>query len=165
MTPNEFGRIVQSHWDGLANHYAGTQLEAFVVMPNHVHCIIMIHAANVEAIHELPLRDTAPRGVKQRRNMLIPKMVGRFKMNTAKYINEIRGTPGVPVWQRNYWEHVIRDEDSLNRIREYIINNPLRWHMDKENPNREGEDEFDRWLRSIGRIGTISNGGGENEKS
>ncbi len=49
-------------------------------------------------------------------------------------------------WQRNYHEHIIRDENSLNRIREYIINNPLRWHLDKENPNKTGEDEFDLWI-------------------
>jgi putative transposase len=49
-------------------------------------------------------------------------------------------------WQRNYYEHIIRNEDSLNYIREYIINNPLRWELDRENPNRKGEDEFDKWL-------------------
>lgn len=149
MVLNEFGKIVQSHWDGLADHYAGAQLDAFVVMPNHIHGIIIVAATNVAVIHEFPLQDTVPQGVTQRRNMLIPKMVGRLKMNTAKQVNEIRGTPGVPVWQRNYWEHVIRDEDSLNRIREYIINNPLRWELDRENLNRVGEDEFDRWLNSL----------------
>ena len=67
-------------------------------------------------------------------------------MNTAKRINQMRNTPGIPVWQRNYWEHVIRSEDSLNKIRDYIINNPWRWHLDQQNPNRTGEDDFDRWL-------------------
>ena len=75
--------------------------------------------------------------------MLIPMAVGRFKMNTAKQINQVRGTPGVPVWQRNYYEHVVRNEDEMNRIREYIVNNPLRWALDRENPQRTGDDDFE----------------------
>jgi len=58
-------------------------------------------------------------------------------------------TPGVPPWQRNYYEHVIRNEEELQRIREYIQTNPLRWELDQENPARRGEDEFDRWLASL----------------
>ena len=72
--------------------------------------------------------------------MLIPNIMGWFKMNTAKHINQVRCTPSIPVWQRNYWEHVIRNEDSLNKIREYIINNPLSWHLDSQNPQRTGEE-------------------------
>jgi REP element-mobilizing transposase RayT len=53
------------------------------------------------------------------------------------------------LWQRNYPEHVIRSEDALNRIRDYILTNPLRWELDRENPARQGEDEFDRWLASL----------------
>jgi len=53
------------------------------------------------------------------------------------------------IWQRNYYEHVIRDEPSLNRILEYIINNPLSWELDRENPERKGEDGFYRWLASF----------------
>jgi REP element-mobilizing transposase RayT len=54
-------------------------------------------------------------------------------MNSAKRINEMRNSPIVPLWQRNYFEHVVRDEKELNRIREYIINNPARWDEDEEN--------------------------------
>jgi REP element-mobilizing transposase RayT len=66
--------------------------------------------------------------------MLLPKIVGRFKMQSAKQINQLRHTLGQPVWQRNYYEHIIRNEDELNRIREYILNNPLKWEFDAENP-------------------------------
>ncbi|MCH8957461.1 hypothetical protein IIA28_19420 [candidate division KSB1 bacterium] len=57
-----------------------------------------------------------------------------FKSAAIKQINELRGTPGKPVWQRNYFERVIRDEDELNRIREYIIYNPLKWADNEDNP-------------------------------
>ena len=71
-------------------------------------------------------------------------------MTTNEYIRGVKGLGWTPFqrrfWQRNYYEHVIRNEDSLNRIREYIVNNPLRWHLDRENYQRTGEDDFERWL-------------------
>jgi len=66
--------------------------------------------------------------------MLLSKMAGYFKMNSAKRINEIRNTPGAPVWQRNYYEHVIRNEIDLEETREYIQNNPLKWLEDENHP-------------------------------
>jgi REP element-mobilizing transposase RayT len=138
MVSNEFGQIVQKYWHKLPELYPQAAFDMFVLMPNHIHGIVAIE---VGAIHELPLQ-----GRLQRRRMLIPKIVGRFKMNTAKRINLLRGMPGVQVWQRNYWEHIIRNEESLNRIREYMLSNPKRWLLDRQNPTRIGEDDFDRWL-------------------
>ena len=66
----------------------------------------------------------------------VPEIVRAFKAFSARRMNEMRGTPG-PVWQRNYYEHVIRDETEWNRIREYIRDNPLNWAQDRENPNGE----------------------------
>ncbi len=66
--------------------------------------------------------------------MLLSKIIGRFKMVTAKQINALRKTSGLTVWQRNYYEHVVRDEVSLNRIRQYIADNPAQWEFDRENP-------------------------------
>ena len=63
-------------------------------------------------------------------------MIGAFKTVSAKRINESRGTPEGGVWQRDYFEHVIRDEEELRRIREYIAQNPLSWEIDEENPGR-----------------------------
>jgi hypothetical protein len=64
--------------------------------------------------------------------------IAGFKSTVTKRINEMRNTPGVSVWQRNYYEHIIRNDESLNSIREYIINNPLQWELDRENPNIVG---------------------------
>jgi putative transposase len=93
-------------------------------MPNHVHMVVVIRrpadavatTANpvgvipVGAIHELPLRDVLEINHKQRRGMTIPKIAGYYRMNVAKRINEIRNSLGIPVWQRNYFEHIIHDE-------------------------------------------------------
>jgi hypothetical protein len=62
----------------------------------------------------------------------------------TKRINELRHTPGAPIWQRNYYEHIIRDERALNAIRRYIQENPLRWHLDRENNQRTGSDPLAR---------------------
>ncbi len=64
----------------------------------------------------------------------LSSFVAGFKSAVTKRINEQRGTPGAPVWQRNYYEHIIRNDDSLNRIRAYIMTNPINWDRDKENP-------------------------------
>ncbi|HEX9665619.1 MAG TPA: transposase [Thermodesulfobacteriota bacterium] len=142
---NNYGKIVLGFWNDLDHLYSNVRTDAFVVMPNHVHGIIMIEES-VGAIHELPLQNRNDK--MKRRQMLIPKMVGRFKMKSSKRINAVRDTPNMSVWQRNYHEHIIRDEGSLKRIREYIKNNPLTWNLDRENIDREGEDEFDAWFEN-----------------
>ena len=128
-------KIVHRFWNDLKIKFPLIELDEFVVMPNHVHGIIFIMGGNdvmgVGAIHEsliyLPTR-------KKRRNMLLPKVVGYFKMNTAKHSNQILKRSGQPFWQRNYYEHVIRHEEELRRIREYIQNNPKKWELDRDNP-------------------------------
>lgn len=124
----EFGEIVEHAWLDLPNHYEHISLDEFIVMPDHVHGVIVIsdgEANGVGAIHTtiyyVPLRT--------RRTMLLPKLLGRFKMASAKQINQKRGASGTPVWQRGYFDHVIRNEDDLNQIRDYIRTNPLRWTL------------------------------------
>jgi putative transposase len=70
----------------------------------------------------------------QRRRMTLPLVIGCLKMNTAKRVNEILGSPGIPVWQRNYYEHIIRNHEEHNRIHLYIEANIDNWAMDDENP-------------------------------
>jgi REP element-mobilizing transposase RayT len=131
MILNEYGEIANKYWYEIPKHYTNTQLDEYVIMPNHIHGIIFI----VGAIHELPLQQNEFPQLIQRRKMLLPKIIGRFKMNAAKQINQIRQTPGIPVWQRNYYEHIIRDTDDLSRIRHYISDNPKNWNNDEYNIN------------------------------
>ena len=143
MILNQFGNIVLECWNSLTGRYANIGLDKFVVMPNHIHGIIKI-IDNVGAIHELPLQGkNCTNQQVGRRRMLIPKVVGYFKMNAAKQINRLRNTAGIPFWQLNYYEHIIRNVDKLNKIREYIQNNPLKWHLDRENPERTGKDPLE----------------------
>ena len=74
-----------------------------------------------------------------------------FKSISAIGVNRLLSRSGQSLWQRSYYEHVIRTEKCLNRIREYIATNPLRWQLDRENPERKGEDDFDLWLATFKR--------------
>jgi putative transposase len=133
MQINEVGRIVETVWLSLPQFYAGIELDGFIIMPNHVHGIVIIRSG-VGAIHESPLQKDGSLPVGERRRMLLSKMIGRFKMVSAKNINLVRKTSGLAVWQRNYYEHIIRYEASLDRIRQYIADNPAQWEFDEENP-------------------------------
>ena len=153
MVLNAMGEIVWDEWFRSAQIRAEIELHVneFGVMPNHVHGIIWIvsgidgtHGRWVGAHGRAPLHT----GRQLRRP---PRSLGAFiagfKSAVTKRINELRGTPGAPVWQRNYYEHVIRDDASLYRIREYIATNPLRWHLDRENPHRTGRNpDEDAWF-------------------
>jgi len=140
MRLNDAGRIVHGVWNDLPNHYPYVELDAFVVMPNHVHGIIIIVGAGLKpaptittGLKPAPTITTGLKPAPTAKHGL-PEIVRAFKTFSSRHINELRGTPGLPVWQRNYYEHIIRNEDSLNRIRQYIFHNPARWTWDRENP-------------------------------
>ena len=124
---NNWGQIVQDEWEKSAQVRKEIELDAFVVMPNHVHGIVVISATAGRATGRSPLQSGPAKGS-------LGALVAGFKSVVTRNINELSGSPGTPVWQRNYFEHVIRNEDSLNRIRQYILDNPLRWEFDRENP-------------------------------
>jgi len=138
------GEIVHQEWLRTAKMRPGVQLDAFVVMPNHIHGIIIITDDRRGTLQRAPTAEQFGRPTSNS----IPTIVRLFKSAVTKRINNARGTPGMPVWQRNYYEHVIRNERSLDRIRRYIVENPLRWHLDRENPNAVGADsEWESWLQ------------------
>jgi len=146
MILNECGTIAKREWEKLDKRFPQIELDEYIIMPNHMHGIIIISDA-VGAIHELALQDSDFENAIQedvteknspiiRRRMTLPMVIGFYKMNTAKTINIVNDTRGAPVWQQNYYEHIIRNEDSLNRIRRYIQENPIQWSINPENPNR-----------------------------
>jgi putative transposase len=153
--------VVETYWRAIPRHAPHVALDAWVVMPNHVHGIIVItdRPATVGARHsqQTPLSTHEPGSSEIYTAMQSPSrnalplqrgslgaIVGNFKSVTARRINRIRHTPGLDVWQRNYYEHIIRNERALQRIREYIINNPLQWNLDIENPdNWQGGKKMD----------------------
>ena len=123
---NELGRIAAEEWLKSARIRIEIELDAWVVMPNHVHGTVIITDDRCKGD-----RPVAPSGPRPRS---LGAMMAGFKSAATRRINTTRGTPGASVWQRNYYEHVIRNESALDRIRQYIADNPARWSEDPENP-------------------------------
>jgi putative transposase len=113
MHLNSCGTVARGEWFNLPRLYQGVKLDEVVVMPNHVHGIIWLTDRG-----RRPLSD----------------VIGRFKTRSARRINERRNAMGIPLWQRDYYEHIVRDEEDLSRIRQYIVDNPVKWEEDDENP-------------------------------
>jgi len=138
MVLNDAGRMVQTIWDEIPNNYNGIETNEFIVMPDHIHGIIVIvGAAPCGTPDSGNGAKGQPRGVDP--TLSLPDVVHRYKtMTTKRYVDGVKqhGWPPFPrkLWQRNYYEHVIRNEGELNRIREYIINNPSKGEFDRENP-------------------------------
>jgi putative transposase len=138
VAASEVGKAVALSWQEIRSHYAGVETDVFVVMPNHMHGILWLTGEPaVEAGSARP--DVADRASPP----TLGRILGFFKYHSTARANELRGTPGAPLWQRSYFDHVIRTEVSLQRIREYIHGNPLRWELDRENPHRVGEDPLE----------------------
>jgi len=118
MRLSPMGIIVQECWLAIPDHFPHAVLDEFVVMSNHVHGIIVLNETeHFGARHAVPRPEQFGKPVPGS----IPTIVRSFKSAATKCINEYRGTPGAPVWQCNYHEHVIRTEESLDCIREYIL--------------------------------------------
>ncbi len=154
MMINAWSNIVQECWYDLPNHYPGLELDIFVVMPNYMHVIIVLvderagcRKARIFAALRLkpaPTEFATKFAISKLHGL--PEIVRAFKTFSARRINRIRGTTGAPFWQRSYYEHIIRNENELNRILEYIVYNPSRWSLDRENHERTGKDEIEDWL-------------------
>ena len=127
MELNEYGMVLKQEWLNINNGRNNIDLDQFVVIPNHMHGIVVINPGGV--LQYAPA-DNALRSPSQ----TIGSIIRKYKSTTTRQINIIRSTPGMPVWQRNYFEHILRNEIELNNIWKYIRNNPVRWAFDKDNP-------------------------------
>ncbi|GAB4364788.1 MAG: transposase [Elainellaceae cyanobacterium] len=121
---NLYGEIVAEEWQRTPEIRANFAIDNWVVMPNHFHGIVIIEnpdrSLSFRRAHSsAPLRDQL-----HRRPQSLSSFVAGFKSITTKRINTIRNAARTPVWQRNYYEHIIRDQDSATTIRQYIQNNP-----------------------------------------
>ena len=169
MVLNEYGMDVLSEWDNLPGHYKHITLDEFIVMPNHVHGIIMINSIPVDIdLREIGLKKTylnmtglieigketglieeeketglieigketgketglKPVSTNKTEEYSLSEIIRGFKTFSSRKINDRRNTSGIPVWQPRFYDRIIRNEKELNDVRNYIINNPSRWHED-----------------------------------
>jgi putative transposase len=115
MVVNKHGQTAKKFWEKISEHYKNSKLDEFMVMPNHIHGIIILVGADT-------IRPYAG----------LSKIIGYFKQKVSKIIRQ--NGLGKFSWQKSFYDHVIRDDADLNRIREYIRNNPKQWELDEENP-------------------------------
>jgi len=135
MILNAAGEIVNTVWRELPNHYPGITLGEYVVMSNHFHGIIHIVGAQFIApefstTHQGVIKQGALKQGAINRAPTVGNIIRAFKARCTYAINTINESAGAPIWQRNYYEHVIRNEESYLKIAEYIQTNPLRWQDD-----------------------------------
>ena len=158
MELNAVGRAVEGVWYGLPEHYPHVELDVFVVMPDHVHGIVVLVGGDSEAGSDSgptlgsgaggsreeeagwkpartqdPATKDGPTKRGSRRRHGLSEVVRGFKTYSGRRVNGLRGTPGVAVRKRGYYEHVVRNEEDMNRIRQYFQENPLRWSLKREN--------------------------------
>ncbi len=147
MQLNEYGQVVAKFWPWLSHQYPYVDLDTWVIMPNHLHGIIVITNGFRRGDSRIAPTETTPTGTTsphaptdETKRKPLGRLIGAFKTVSTKQINAIRNTPGVPIWQRNYYEHIIQNEAALHNIRRYIIENPRRWAEDTENPQNYSAD-------------------------
>jgi putative transposase len=142
---NASGTLVESTWHALPHRFPNLKLDTFIVMPNHVHGIVFLETpqSSQKPVASIALQSQRRLTGAPTNRTSLAHVVRAFKSLSAIGVNKIRMTPGFPVWQRNYYEHIIRTGKSLDRLRRYIKENPARWHSDAENPLRITSDQSD----------------------
>ncbi len=138
------GEIVRQVWENLPRHFKNITLGCAVVMPNHFHGIIFIEgrgeaSAGINctspSIHRA---DASPlHGPKGTTTGSLSAIIQNFKSISSRKIARVMDRTGYPLWQRNYYERVMRNDDELRQMAEYILNNPSGWDTDNENPRME----------------------------
>jgi putative transposase len=130
MQLSEIGKVAEECWRAIPNHFSNVALDVFVVMPNHVHGVVMITTVGRGTACRAPTTDRFGHPVANS----LPTVIRSFKSAVTRRISTLLNTTGISVWQRNYYEHVIRNEEELLSLRRYIVDNPLQWALDRENP-------------------------------
>lgn len=151
MILNDPGKMVEIEWIKLPKRFKNIELHEYIVMPNHFHAILEIRRDNprgypIEGQPQGIAPTIAPTTIPtETKNKTLGDIIGAFEsITTVEYIRGVKNNNWQPfdgkLWQRNYWEHIIRNEQEYYRISQYIINNPSKWNDDKFNPNKEGEE-------------------------
>ena len=137
------GKLLDECWNRIPIFFPNTNLDEYIIMPNHLHGIIIIEEAhgrgeasvtsNLETTDQY-LEDASPQSPIGTRPGSLGAIIQNFKSVSTRKVNRLYFEPGNKIWQRNYYERIIRNDRELNAIRRYIRDNPLNWDLDKENP-------------------------------
>jgi putative transposase len=136
MILSDAGKILKNIWLGLPNHYVNAKLDEYIIMPNHFHCILEIISPVGTGFKPVPGDESIPEnraGFKPAptKHHPLSEIIRGLKTFSSKLINQKYNTPGNIIWQRSFYDRIIRNESELNRIREYIFLNPSNWETDR----------------------------------
>lgn len=134
---SSIGEIVRSEWIALAERFAGLVLDEFVIMPNHLHGVLAFVGDAGGASPSPTTTNTAMSPGRASPSPTLFEVIGAFKSISTIKVNKLMGRRGVPLWQRSYYEHIVRTGEDVRKIQRYILENPLMWSLDPENPNRK----------------------------
>jgi putative transposase len=139
------GAVARDCWLQIPTHHPHVELDSFVIMPNHMHGILLFVADSpvVATPASRPSLATGPASGS------LGAIVGSYKAAVSRTINRLRGGAGNQLWQPNYYDHVIRNDHARDPIRHYVESNPLRWMEDEENPCGDGTDVLDAFVHSL----------------
>jgi len=130
---NAIGEVVATVWQDIPRHFPNVGTDEFILMPNHLHGILIFFGHEDDpATESRPPRARMP-GPKR---ASLASIIGAFKSSASRHINAATSARISPLWQRGYYDHVVRSDDALDRVREYIRNNPLSWALDEDNPSK-----------------------------
>ena len=132
MQLSAIGEIVLQGWNDSFVMRAELFCDQFVIMPNHIHGIVIIEKL-AQSHTDIPVETHGCASLPYRTPKSVSSFIAGFKSAVTKRVNEIRQTPGVPLWQSRFYDHIIRNEKSLQKTREYIVNNPMNWQEDEMN--------------------------------
>ena len=136
MQLSEIGKIVQKYWLEIPDHFSFIMLNNFIIMPNHMHGIVVIDKAHDVETRQCLVSTAATKTINRFQNQgkhTISSIIGAYKSICTKTINKTQNKIFFG-WQPRFYDHIIRDKNNLIRTREYIINNPIKWDSDKNNP-------------------------------
>jgi REP element-mobilizing transposase RayT len=134
MVLNDIGQMVSQHWQELSRKFSGMENHDFIVMPNHIHSIIQIMPSRCRGlINQTPTPEQIP-ATKYNNGIPLGEIIRQFKAKSTHIIRNISQI--YQIWQRNYYEHIIRDAAELDVIKKYILKNPLQWKEDENNPEK-----------------------------
>jgi REP element-mobilizing transposase RayT len=153
MVLNQYGKIADDFWKEMSVHFDGIVIDEFKIMPNPIHGIVIIRNDFTSPVGNAYMRSLR---VHDRTKMLLSKAVQQYKASVTRKINSFQEFSYFE-WQKSFYDHIIRNEGSLDRIRQYIFYNPLKWELDIENKNnhsrhKNSADYYDEIITGVEKI-------------
>lgn len=128
---SDIGEAVQDCWLAIPQHFGQVELGQYIIMPNHIHAILLIHDISPNPTDSVGAKHVSPKtSMTVTKTTSVSTIIGSFKAAVTRIARKNQLTRNVPLWQRGFYDHIIRNQDDAHRIAQYILDNPLKWESD-----------------------------------